>query len=127
MFREHTIQTKKAGNHDGFTIIEVVIAMAIFAIGILAVASLQVATINGNSSARKITEAVTLAENRLETMMNLPYAGITDGQATEGAYTTSWSVAENVVADNTKFLTVTVTHPKTNENILMQLVIPRNN
>jgi len=127
MFRKHVIQTKKAGNHDGFTIIEVVIAMAIFAIGILAVASLQVATINGNSSARKITEAVTLAENRLETMLNLPYAGITDGQATEGAYTTSWSVAENVVADNTKFLTVTVTHPKTNENILMQLVIPRNN
>lgn len=127
MFRKHAIQTKKAGNHDGFTIIEVVIAMAIFSIGILAVASLQVATIKGNSSARKITEAVTLAENRLETMLNLPYAGITDGQATEGAYTTSWSVAENVVADNTKFLTVTVTHPKTNENILMQLVIPRNN
>lgn len=127
MLRKHAIQTKKAGNHDGFTIIEVVIAMAIFTIGILAVASLQVVTINGNSSARKITEAVTLAENRLETMLNLPYAGITDGQATEGAYTTSWSVAENVVADNTKFLTVTVTHPKTNENILMQLVIPRNN
>ena len=127
MLRKHAIQTKKAGNHDGFTIIEVVIAMAIFTIGILAVASLQVATINGNSSARKITEAVTLAENRLETMLNLPYAGITDGQATEGAYTTSWSVAENVVADNTKFLTVTVTHPITNENILMQLVIPRNN
>lgn len=127
MFRKHAIQTKKAGNHDGFTIIEVVIAMAIFSIGILAVASLQVATIKGNSSARKITEAVTLAENRLETMLNLPYAGITDGQATEGAYTTSWSVAENVIADNTKFLTVTVTHPKTNENILMQLVIPRNN
>ncbi|MBW2606660.1 MAG: prepilin-type N-terminal cleavage/methylation domain-containing protein [Deltaproteobacteria bacterium] len=127
MFRKHAIQTKKTGNHDGFTIIEVVIAMAIFAIGILAVASLQVATINGNSSARKMTDAVTLAENRLETMMNLPYAGITGGQAAEGAYTISWSVAENVVADNTKFLTVTVTHPKTNENILMQLVIPRNN
>ena len=127
MFREHTIQTKKAGNHDGFTIIEVVIAMAIFAIGILAVASLQVATINGNSSARKTTDAVTLAENRLETMMNVPYAGITGGQATEGAYTISWNVAENAVADNTKSLAVTVTHPISNENILMQLVIPRNN
>lgn len=127
MFRKHAIQTKKTGNHDGFTIIEVVIAMAIFAIGILAVASLQVATIKGNSSARKMTDAVTLAENRLETMLNLPYAGITDGQATEGAFTISWNVAENVVAANTKFLTVTVTHPISNENILMQLVIPRNN
>lgn len=127
MFRKHAIQTKKTGNHDGFTIIEVVIAMAIFAIGILAVASLQVATIKGNSSTRKMTDAVTLAENRLETMLNLPYAGITDGQATEGAFTISWNVAENVVAANTKFLTVTVTHPISNENILMQLVIPRNN
>ena len=127
MLRKHAIQTKKAGNHDGFTIIEVVIAMAIFAIGILAVASLQVSTIKGNSSARKMTDAVTLAENRLETMLNMPYAGIADGQATEGAYTISWSVAENVVADNTKFLTVAVTHPISNENILMQLVIPRKN
>ena len=127
MFREHAIQTKKTGNHDGFTMIEVVIAMAIFTIGVLAVASLQVATIKGNSSARKITDAVTLAENRLETMLNMPYAGIADGQATEEAYTISWNVAENVVADNTKFITVAVTHPITNENILMQLVIPRNN
>lgn len=127
MLREHAIQTKKTGNHDGFTIIEVVIAMAIFAIGVLAVASLQVATIKGNSSARKTTDAITLAEDRLETMMNSPYAGITNGQTTEGAYTISWNVAENAAANNTKSVTVTVTHPITNENILMQLVIPRNN
>ncbi len=73
-------------NNKGFTIVEVMIGMAIFVIGYLAVASLQIVAIKGDTSARKTTEAATLAADRLETLIVLPYEDIGDGgPVVEGA------------------------------------------
>ena len=52
-------------NVKGFTLIEVLIGMVIFSVGILAVAALQVSSTKGNSSARRITEATALAESQI--------------------------------------------------------------
>jgi prepilin-type N-terminal cleavage/methylation domain-containing protein len=57
----------------GFTLIEVLIAMAIFAIGILAVTTMQMRSINQNASARMQTEATNLAADWMEQLMALPY------------------------------------------------------
>ncbi|MGD8345107.1 MAG: type IV pilus modification protein PilV [Desulfobacterales bacterium] len=57
----------------GFTLIEVLIAMAIFAIGILAVTTMQMRSINQNASARLQTEATTLAADWMEQLLALPY------------------------------------------------------
>jgi type IV pilus assembly protein PilV len=57
----------------GFTLIEVLIAMTLLVIGILAVASMQIASLGGNSQAIRITEAVTWADDTIETIMSLPY------------------------------------------------------
>jgi len=67
-----TIQTfeKKRGD-TGFTLIEVLMALAIFTIGILAIGSLQVAAINGDSTARFSTEAAVLAQDTLEQLISL--------------------------------------------------------
>ncbi len=96
-------------NSRGFTLNEVMIALSIFAIGILAVASLMISSINENTSARKVTEATTLAEIHLERLMALPYESIAADETTDGAYSISWDVAEDEVVANTKSLTVTVT------------------
>jgi type II secretion system protein I len=96
-------------SNRGFTLNEVMIALSIFAIGILAVASLMISSINENTSARKMTEATTLAEMHLESLMAQDYASIADGTTTEGAYSIAWTVAEDDVVANTKSLTVTVT------------------
>jgi type IV pilus modification protein PilV len=69
---------KSAGIPDGickqgFTLIEVLIAMAIFAIGILAVGSMQISAINTNALARNSTTVVTMAKDRAEQLMALPY------------------------------------------------------
>lgn len=96
-------------NNRGLTIIEIMFALSIFAIGILAVSTLAVSSVNSNAAARRLTEATTLAEDRLERLMTLPYDSIIDGETKEGAYTISWSVAENEIADKTKSVTVTVT------------------
>ena len=55
----------------GFTLIEVLIAMAIFSIGILGVGSLQITSINNNAKARMRTEATILACGKIEELLSL--------------------------------------------------------
>lgn len=98
-----------APNNKGFTIVEVMVGMAIFVIGYLAVASMQMVAIKGDTSARKTTEAATLAADRLETLIVLPYDNIASGgPVTEGAYQVSWQVDEDALLPNTKTITVKV-------------------
>jgi len=104
-------ETKNARQitNRGFTLVEVMIGMAIFFIGFLAVGSMQIAAINGNSGAREATEAATRATDQLETLIALPYDSIVDGgPVTDGAYTVSWDVTDDTPLPNTKTITVTV-------------------
>ncbi len=64
-------------NEKGSTLIEVLIAVMVFAIGILAVGQMQITAINGNSLAGDLTEAVTLGQNKIEMLLNLPYTDST--------------------------------------------------
>lgn len=61
---------------SGFTLIEVVIALAIFSIGILAVFSLHISSIGGNAVARGVTENVTAAAAKVEELMAADYEGL---------------------------------------------------
>jgi len=60
-------------NNQGFTLIEIMIAMVIFAIGILSVAALQTKATKGNISANRSTRAFTWCSDRMEMLMSLPY------------------------------------------------------
>jgi len=59
-------------HQKGLTLIEVVISMAIFAIGFLAIAGLVVATTKNNTTGNMLTEATMLARSRLEYLKTLP-------------------------------------------------------
>jgi len=75
----------------GFTLIEVLIAMAIFLIGFLAVGSMQISAVNSNASSRMYTEASVIAAQHAERILALPFADIdasvADYPITQGAYT----------------------------------------
>ena len=58
---------------QGFTLIEILIAITVFAIGILAVGKMQITAIQGNSRANQLTEAVTLAQSKIEELISLNY------------------------------------------------------
>lgn len=60
-------------NNQGFTLIEIMVAMVIFAIGILSVAALQTKATKGNISANRSTRAFTWCSDRMEVLMRLPY------------------------------------------------------
>ncbi len=55
----------------GFTLIEVLIALVIFAIGMLAVAKMQGESIRGNTFSDLMTVAKTLAEAKMEQLMSV--------------------------------------------------------
>ena len=59
-------------NSKGRTMIEVLIAMAIFAIGILAVGSMVLSTTRNNTAGNIITIATMLAREKIEYLKTLP-------------------------------------------------------
>ncbi|MFZ7111340.1 MAG: type IV pilus modification PilV family protein [Desulfatiglandales bacterium] len=116
-------------NSRGFTLLEVLAAISILTFGLLAVASMQVATIRGNAFAIGVTEATTWASDEMEKLMGLPWndallqdtdgdgaGGLMDtganadqGPVTQRHYTVYWNIADDVPATNTKTLCVVVT------------------
>ena len=63
----------KRSNEKGFSLIEIMIAITVFAIGILAVGKMQITAIKGNSFVNDLTRAATLAQDRMEKLISLPY------------------------------------------------------
>ena len=84
----------------GFTLIEVLIAMAIFSLGMLAVGTLQITSTNSNASARIHTEEYTWVVDQIERLTALGYddPSLTDGEHSDpfdrGPYSITWEVDE---------------------------------
>jgi len=57
-------------NEGGFTLLEVIIAISIFMVGLLAIGSLQTRAVLSNSKSRDITEAVGIAMRTAEQLMS---------------------------------------------------------
>ena len=65
---------KSLSGSQGLTILEVLAAVAILSFGILAVATMQASSIKGNAQAIGITDAITLAQDKVEYLMTLAYS-----------------------------------------------------
>jgi prepilin-type N-terminal cleavage/methylation domain-containing protein len=97
----------------GFTLLEVIIAISILTFGLLAVASMQLTAIRGNYNASNITEATTVAQDRLELFLSQPYDTLDEGtlpQVIQGGYTIDGTVTrlDAANANNGQIVTVTV-------------------
>ena len=133
MLNTQVATTPPPVDERGFTFIEVLIVVAIFSIGVLGVAVMQVTTIHTNTSARLSGEATALAANQLESLMTLDYghADLNPGshEIPEGAYTVSWIVTDTDIdgdgSNDSKTISVTVrsAHPSAND-VQIQYIIP---
>ena len=78
-FNSHNfIKTK-----EGLTILEVIMSMAVFAIGFLAVGTMVLSTTRNNTTGEIITQATMLARKRIEFLKSLPIDQMAE-QCTEG-------------------------------------------
>lgn len=64
---------------DGFTLLEVIVAISILTFGLLAVASMQVSAIRGNYNASNITEATTFGQDAMEQFLAQAYSDADTG------------------------------------------------
>ena len=124
---------KPLSDMQGFTFVELLVVLGIFAIAVLAVAAMQVTSINSNASARMSGEASALAANQIEALMVLPYDddNLDPGshEITEGAYSVNWEVIEvDLDGDETndsKRIVVTVQCANRNaRDVLIQYIKP---
>jgi prepilin-type N-terminal cleavage/methylation domain-containing protein len=105
---------------EGFTLIEVLISMAVLSFGMLAVASMQTVAIRVNSFSNRLTEGATLVQDKIEELMGLPFndpnlsdptpgvgpcQSYTDPPSSHG-YTVGWCVDLNA-AGTSKTVNVT--------------------
>ena len=63
--------------------LEVLIAILILSVGLLGMASLTVAIINGNKFSNDLTTATTLAQDKMEDVRRLGYSGTPTSDTTE--------------------------------------------
>jgi type IV pilus modification protein PilV len=61
----------KVFKEKGFTLIEVLVGLIILAIGVLAVAGMQITSITGTSFSKNLTQASVIAQDRLEFLKGL--------------------------------------------------------
>ena len=116
---------------EGFTLLEVIIAISILSIGILGVATMQTAAIRANFFAGNTTIGTNWASDKMEELIVLAYqnyedsnledkdgdgdaglddatAGTADYNENQGDYSIFWNVSEDSLLNDTKTIRIIV-------------------
>ena len=72
MKMKHFAQDRKSRD-EGFTLIEVLIALVILTVGLLAVGTMQISAIRGNFMGGNTSTALSLASEKMEELLNTAY------------------------------------------------------
>ena len=67
---------RKVIDRRGFTLLEVMIAMVVTAIGLLGIAGMIVTAIRGNTYSARLMEATNLAQDKVEELRGTPYVNL---------------------------------------------------
>jgi prepilin-type N-terminal cleavage/methylation domain-containing protein len=98
-------------NERGFTLVELIVAVTVFSIGLLALMGANVLVFHLLGAAQRATTAAFYARERLETMRGLECALLSDGSETRGGvYQLVWTVAPATLGVSVR-VTVRITYP----------------
>ena len=105
----------------GFTLIELMIALGLMFVGLLGLLSLEIVSMQASNRARNLTEALVLAQDKLETLRHLPIASVASATETslgpqgavvaKGIYTRTTTVAALATTAGALSIRVVVSWP----------------
>lgn len=82
----------------GFTLLEVMFAGVVLAVGLLGMMAMQLSAIQGNGYGMKLTEAAERIESRMEAIRGMPYDSIQNEEEDEDA---EGFIRKTIVQENT--------------------------
>ncbi len=96
----------KIQSQDGFTLLEVMMGLVIFTLGLLLLSSMMVVAIRGNVWSDKTTQIVQATREKIEEFRRLPDEDMASGSDVRGGMSRTWEIAD--VDTYLKRLTVVV-------------------
>ena len=107
-------------DREGFTLVEVMIAVFVLTVALLGLISVTVMIIKGNDFSKRTTTATTLAKDAIEQVKKRPYNAVTPGTTTD--YRNADSSVGSSGAYFTRVMTVTDNTPTTNMKTVQVVV-----
>lgn len=111
VLRCNLTRISSAGSNDnGFTLVEVMIAMVVLMTGMLGVLGMQYYAVGGNAASKEMRVATNISQQLIEQFNAVPYASLASGSDTEPVpanetsisggiiYTRAWWVRSNCIA-----------------------------
>lgn len=98
-------------NDQGFTLIELLTAVVILIFGILAVSTMQISAIQGNTVANRTTQATNIAQFHAEEILSWSFDDVrttTTNNITHDSYTVNYTVTPNTPKKDATSITVSV-------------------
>ena len=115
----------------GFTLPEIIVAIVILTIGLLAMASTSGAVARQMTGARRQTIAATMAQSRFDSLTSLRCASLapssgttsttTSGTSTRSGVNETWTVTDG---DDIKNITVSIIFPGRSTPLVYQSILP---
>ncbi|MFH0925200.1 MAG: prepilin-type N-terminal cleavage/methylation domain-containing protein [bacterium] len=133
-----TMHKPRVTNHEqtGFTLIEVMVALSVFAVGILGLAIMQISAIKGSSSSMKVTNVAQIASKEIEELMLLDYndsnlvdsnadgsAGLNDNTSDTADQTFDRTQEGNVKETYTLYYNIAEDYPLVNSKTIRLILI----
>lgn len=131
------VNGERSNNQSGFTLIELLFAVTIFAVGILAVATMQLSAIRGNKLSSEWSRATELARMQIEALKtgDLTTASYNDGthglltmneQGNTGEpnaiYNVGWQVESNTTFSKRIIVTASWTRAGLNHSVSLRTI-----
>ncbi|MBF0527552.1 MAG: prepilin-type N-terminal cleavage/methylation domain-containing protein [Deltaproteobacteria bacterium] len=94
-------------NRDGFSLVEVMIAMTLFSVALLGIAQMQITAFKTNSQANNISRASVYASDKLEELRALGRNNFSDPQLAAGNHPATGDPTQPTITPFTRTWTIT--------------------